>query len=85
MSTDDHFQNTKTLLKPEPLEAQESPYAQFGIAEDSAQPIEELARAAGRPWLSPELTALQHWALQICHHAHCYFWLTLLNSVIREV
>lgn len=80
-----HFQNIKTLLKPEPSEAQERSYAQFGITEDSAQPIEELARAAGRPWLSPELAALQHWALQLCHRAHCDFWLMLLNSITGEV
>lgn len=83
--TYDHFQNIKTLLKPEPLEAQEPSYAQLGITEDGAQPIEELARAAGRPWLSAELAALQHWALQICHRAHCYFWLMLLNSIIGKV
>lgn len=71
--------------QPKPSGTREPSYAQLGVTEDGAQPLEELLGAAGRLRLAPELAAPQHGARQVCHRAQRYFWLTLLNPVIGKV
>lgn len=75
----------KQAASQSPAQSWEFRYPQVGITEDSTQPVEELRGAAGCLWLSPELTALQHWALHISHCTQGYFWPMLLNLVFGEV